>query len=149
VSGDSADQVDAIQNDAGCPVVHDRVTVHIAAFAVGRRRGQAFDDRNREWLHSLLPAGRERSSSGVLLSEAGRQGLDGVIAAKKDVVFGAEVAAVCIFEMPALIVVLFVMGAMAFMFTVIFVIVVKTREGMRHGGKGRKASEKQSSVHEI
>jgi hypothetical protein len=32
---------------------------------------------------------------------------------------------------------------------VIFVIAVKTREGMRHGGKGRKASEKQSSVHEI
>ena len=147
--GDGADQVDGVHNDAGGAVVHDSVAVHVPSFAVGRRRGQALDNGNGQRLKPLLPARGKSSGTGILLLQAGRQSAGRVIAAKKDAIFGAEVAAIAVLiRVVAVTVVLIVMAA-AFVPAVVVVIVIETGKGVRYGGKREGAYEKQPSMHGV
>ena len=149
VPGERPDQIHSIHDDASSAVVHDSVAVHVTAFAVGRRRGQALDNSNGQRLNPLLPARGKSSGTGVLLLQAGRQSADRVIATEKEPIFGAEIAAIAV--LIRVVAVLIVVAA-AFVLAVvvmIVVIVIETGKGVRYGGKREGAYEKQPPIHGV
>src|SRR6185369_10803112 len=73
MTGDGADEVDGVEDDAGLAVVHHRDTIDITTLAIRRRRRQHANQLRRKWPHLFFPPGRQFTGSIVFLSQARRQ----------------------------------------------------------------------------
>jgi hypothetical protein len=67
------DDIDYIYDDTRSAVVDNRIAIHIAAVAVGRRRRQPLNDSGWKRANALLPARRELPRPVILFAESRRQ----------------------------------------------------------------------------
>jgi hypothetical protein len=63
------DEIDHVDDDAGAAVIHDRVSIHIAAVAIGGRRRQSLDHHRREWAKTLFPSSRKLTGPVILFAK--------------------------------------------------------------------------------
>jgi hypothetical protein len=92
VTGDGADQIDGIEDDASPSIVDDGDAIDKTSLAVRRRRRKYANQFRGEWLHLLLPPRWQCTGSSVLLPQARRKvARAGVVALNNGIVLTPEV----------------------------------------------------------
>jgi hypothetical protein len=145
MTGNGADEIDGIEDDARIPVVHNSDTVNIAALTIRRGRRKHANQLGRKWPNPLLPPRWQFTGPIVFLTQARRKIAGAVVIALNSVVVLApEVTRIAA---ALVIVLLIVLVLLAFALTLTVVVVFGKEVNGRQRTEPEQGSKELSPIH--